>query len=190
MTKRPFSLPGEASILARAAYDALMDGETLFGIAGGWKEHLPYVERHLDALIALLRTDEPLSADLRHALANALDLNVKTPINLVPKRKRRKRLETFFRWNDKSEKLYALYIELQQAPHEMEADDALDKAAKEVGVGESNAQKMIADASERRRLDTAIKEVQARGGGPTELRALFDSFEPNGRPRGRKPKAK
>lgn len=190
MTRRPFSLSEAETILAMAAYDALMDGESFFGVAGGWKEHFPNIDQPLDALVALLRSDEPLSADLRHALADTLDLKVDTPINLIRKRKRRPRLTTFFDWNEKSEKLFARYTDLKASPYDMNAGEALDKAADEVRVSLSEAQRMIAAAAADRRLKAAIKKAQATGKSPTELKAVYDNFERDGRPRGRKPNPK
>lgn len=83
------ALPDEESWLTHAAYDVLLNGETLFSIIEGWEKHLPrkdFPALHrwrLQALVDLLRSDELLPQPLQDALANALDGKGDPTVRLV-----------------------------------------------------------------------------------------------------------
>lgn len=192
MTRKIHGLTEEDSLLAHAALDALMNGETLFGISGGWKKHLPQMARRLDALVALLRSDEPLPTSLRMALADALDLGIDTPIQLVEKIKNRPRATTILHWMRKSQRVFADYQNLQREPTNLSATAALAKAADDNGVNKHDAERMLTDVYAERLRSQKLEEARSRGASVSEMAAMIlDPAKGSQRvPRGRKPKAR
>lgn len=189
MTGKLYGMTDDESILSHAALDALVDGQSIFSTSGGWK-YLPSITRHLDALVALLRTDEPLPAAVRLALADALDTSVDSPIVLVERRKKKKRITTVLKRVEKTEQVFIDYRNLQAGPRKMSGTDALFEAAERAGVNDADAQRMLADGFAKRSLSEEVGKAIERGDSVGDIRVMMLNFEKEGRPRGRKPKTR
>ena len=143
------------SILAEAAFDFLRGGETLFGLVDGWRapELVDWArDKRVCALVAFLRSEEPLPAEMRAALADAIDPDpeIDAPLKLDPRRPKRTSPLTAIRRNAQSVEIFQAYNSLKEKG--MTADDAIVAAAVQVGIGESEARDRLSEAYARREL--------------------------------------
>lgn len=159
----------ECSVIVHAAFDFLKGGETIFGLCGEW-ESLPNMQDdHIAALIALLRSDEPIPSVIRLALADALDVNADSPVSLKAVTHKRAKASTKLSRVKKSKSLLAALDALKVEG--MTPQDALAKAAKSCAVNEGDASRMLADARSGQAMAKMVGEAMESG---KSVREIFD----------------
>ena len=176
-------VPEGASIIAQAALDALLDGDTPFSLADGWSDagFAEMASCKMLALARLLRSDEPLPEVIKHALADALDPTSDAPVRLIGRTGRRPSIMTVF----KDIHLMPLLLETydEKRVQGMKAGDALSGSAKTHGVNEDKARILLRSARANRAKSAEVGKMIAAGRSIAEIADFIKS--PSRQSRGR-----